>query len=132
MFETDEQNNKMNFISPSNMKKKNHLSKLTDARVLVQVNLAGNGRHANVEPDGQTSRVTRGTMNERRQRAPVLIIRSKLVSSGGLNSVNPFWDGNLWRVTRGARRSRGDGSEMGREAAPCPFSSNVPKTEEEG
>ena len=34
-------------------------------------------------------------------------------------------------MTRGARRSRGDGSEMGREAAPCPSSSNVPKTEAE-
>jgi hypothetical protein len=27
-----------------------HLSKLTNTRVLVQVNLAGDGGHANVEP----------------------------------------------------------------------------------
>ena len=36
-------------------------------------------------------------------KSPVLVIRSKLVSSGGLNGVHPLRDGNLRRVMQGTR-----------------------------
>ena len=48
-------------------------------------------RRASKENGSQRSYV----MRKKQARAPVLVIRSKLVSSRGLNGVDPLWDGDL-------------------------------------